>query len=79
VYDNHLPDCEANIARLALFAQQTRGDDAPPAQYAHGITSIYKTHHPVLPSQVSQQGWIKTRACSAMPLSHKQAHTVYKL
>jgi hypothetical protein len=25
VYDNHLPDCEANIARLALFAQQTGG------------------------------------------------------
>ena len=30
------------------------------------IQSIYKTHHPVLPSQISQQGWIKT-SCSAMP------------
>jgi hypothetical protein len=29
------------------------------------IPSIYETHHPVLPSQVSQQGWIKT-SCSAM-------------
>ena len=25
-----LPDCEANIARLALFAQQTRGAAPPP-------------------------------------------------
>ena len=30
VYNNHLPDCEAKIARLALFAQQTREADAPP-------------------------------------------------
>jgi hypothetical protein len=36
VYDNHLPDCEANIARLALFAQQTR----PPARYAHAHTRL---------------------------------------
>jgi hypothetical protein len=32
-----LPDCEANIARLALFAQQTGGLPPPaPARYAHG-------------------------------------------
>jgi hypothetical protein len=41
VYNDHLPDCEANIARLALFAQQTRRAAAPlapplpPARYAH--------------------------------------------
>jgi hypothetical protein len=29
VYNDHLPDCEANIARLALFAQQTRRAAAP--------------------------------------------------
>jgi hypothetical protein len=39
VYDNHLPDCEANIARLTLFAQQTRGGGSPPppARYAHAV------------------------------------------
>ena len=31
-YNNHLPDWEAKIARLALLAQQP---PAPPAQYAH--------------------------------------------
>jgi hypothetical protein len=41
-----LPDCEANIARLALFAQKIGGGGAaappppPPARYAHGPTCL---------------------------------------
>jgi hypothetical protein len=35
IYKPILPNCEANIAQLALFAQQTGGAAAPSARYAH--------------------------------------------
>ena len=34
MYDKHLPDCQTNIARLSIFAQQSREAAAPPRHAA---------------------------------------------
>lgn len=40
MHDNYLPDCQANIVRLALFAQQSGGLSPPPARYAQGNAAV---------------------------------------